>query len=132
MTDQPAKPAADKHLSAVAGVLPDLLGNGAVKAILGKLHLDGLGDVARSWVGKGANLPISVDQVKRALGSGPIASIASKLGISTEQATHSLASVLPHAIDQMTPDGNDPADDAPPPDPAAVMAKMFGGTPRES
>lgn len=116
----------EKHVSAVAGALPDILGNGAVKDVLAKLHLEGLGDVAKSWVGKGANLPISVDQLQRVLGSGPIASIAGKLGISTERATHSLAQVLPHAIDHMTPDGEEPAADAPPPDPAAVVAKMFG------
>jgi uncharacterized protein YidB (DUF937 family) len=126
MTDQPTPSLDEKHLSAVAGALPDVLGNGAVKDVLAKLHLAGLGDVAKSWVGKGANLPISIDQVKSVLGSGKIAAIASKLGISTEQATHSLAQVLPHAIDHMTPDGHEPTAEAPVPDPAAVMAKMFG------
>lgn len=126
MTDQPKPSDAEKHVQAVAGALPDILGNGAVKQVLAKLHLDGLGDVAKSWVGKGANLPISVDQVKNLLGSGPIASVASKLGISTEQATFALASVLPHAVDQMTPDGDDPTDDAAPPSPAEITAKMFG------
>jgi uncharacterized protein YidB (DUF937 family) len=126
MTDQPTESVDEKHISAVAGALPDILGNGAVKGVLEKLHLAGLGDVAKSWVGKGANLPISVDQIKSVLGSGQIASIASKLGISTEKATFALAQVLPHAIDHMTPDGAEPTAEAVPPDPATITAKMFG------
>jgi len=125
MTDEPKKSGDEHHLSAVASALPDILGNGGVQAVLAKLGAQGLGDVAKSWVAKGANLPISIDQLKGVLGSGPIASIASKLGISTEQATFALAEVLPHAVDHMTPDGAEPAADAAAPDPAAIVAKMF-------
>ena len=38
-----------------------------------------LSSEADSWVGKGANEPISADQLKKALGDGPIADIAQKL-----------------------------------------------------
>jgi uncharacterized protein YidB (DUF937 family) len=38
-----------------------------------------LGDVAGSWVGKGANLPVSGEQVINALGSDKIREIASNL-----------------------------------------------------
>lgn len=126
MPDQPASSDDDKqHVNAVAGALPDILGNGAVKDVLAKLHLNGLGDVAKSWVGKGANLPISIDQVKSVLGSGQIASLASKLGISTEKATFALAQVLPHAVDHMTPDGVEPTAEAAPPDAEALRKKLF-------
>ncbi|MBK9034800.1 MAG: DUF937 domain-containing protein [Myxococcales bacterium] len=111
----------------VAGALGDLLKGGGAADIVSKLGQHGLGDIASSWVGLGKNLPISADQISKVLGSGAIASIASKLGISTERATHSLAEVLPHAIDHMTPTGEPPAVDAEAPEPGGLMAKMFGG-----
>lgn len=126
MSESPLSKIDEKQIKAVASALPDVLGNGAVKGVLEKLHLEGLGDVAKSWVAKGANLPISVDQVKKVLGSGPISSIAKKLGLSDDEATYALADVLPHAVDHMTPDGADPKDDATPPTPEEIAEKVFG------
>lgn len=111
----------------MAGALGDLLKGGGAADIVKKLGSSGLGDIASSWTGLGKNLPISPDQLTKVLGSGPIASIAAKLGISTEKATYSLAEVLPHAIDHMTPHGEAPKEDAEAPDAAAIAAKMFGG-----
>jgi uncharacterized protein YidB (DUF937 family) len=109
-----------------AGALGDLLKGGGAAALVAKLGSSGLGSIASSWVGLGKNLPISPAQLTSVLGSGAIASIASKLGLSTEKATHTLSEVLPHAIDHMTPDGVPPHEAAEAPDPAAVVAKMFG------
>lgn len=111
----------------MVGAVGDLLKGGGAAELLNKLRAHGLGTIASSWVGLGKNLPISVDQLTKVLGSGMIASIAAKLGMSTEHATKSLADVLPHAIDQMTPTGQAPAADAAPPDPVALAAKLFGG-----
>lgn len=110
----------------MAGALGDILKGGGAADLVGKLGQHGLGDIASSWVGLGKNLPISPAQITQVLGSGPIASIAAKLGISTERATHTLAAVLPQAIDHMTPTGAPPAADAEAPDPGALIAKMFG------
>lgn len=111
----------------LAGELGGLLKGGGAKNILDKLGGLGLGNVASSWVGLGKNLPISPDMISKVLGSGAIASIASKLGISNEQASKGLADALPEAIDHMTPDGQPPADDAEPPDPIAITRRLFGG-----
>ena len=111
----------------VAGALSGLLKGGGAAGILGKLKDHGLGDIASSWVGLGKNIPISVDQITKALGSGTIASLAAKLGLSHEKTAQSLADTLPHAIDHMTPDGEPPAADAAPPDPVAITARLFGG-----
>ena len=111
----------------VAGALSGLLKGGGAAGILGKLKDHGLGDIASSWVGLGKNLPISVDQITKALGSGTIASLAAKLGLSHEKTAQSLADTLPHAIDHMTPDGEPLAADAAPPDPVAIAARLFGG-----
>jgi uncharacterized protein YidB (DUF937 family) len=109
------------------GALGDLLGKGGAAGILGKLDSLGLGNLGSSWVGLGKNLPISPSQLTSVLGSGPIASIAAKLGISTEKATIRLVDLMPRAIDHMTPTGQPPAADAEAPDPTELAAKLRGG-----
>jgi uncharacterized protein YidB (DUF937 family) len=99
------------HASKVSGPLAELLGNGGINDVLGKLGGSGFGDTVKSWIGKGANLPISADQIKSALGSGPLAALAAKAGISSDQVSSVLAKLLPHAVDQATPDGKAPAPD---------------------
>ena len=111
----------------VSGSVGDLLKGGGAGQILGKLKDLGLVNIGSSWVGLGKNLPISPDMLGKVLGNSTIASIAAKLGISHDHASKGLAEVLPHAIDQMTPDGEHPPDDAPPPDPVELTKKLFGG-----
>ena len=55
--------------------------------------------------GKGGNAAISPEQIAAVLGSGPIADFAKKLGVSPEQASETLAGLLPEAIDRLTPNG---------------------------
>lgn len=104
-----------------AGGLGDLLKNqGGVGGIAEKFSQAGLGDVVGSWIGQGANAGISAEQVAAALGSGPLADFAQKLGVSPEQASETLAGLLPEAIDRLTPGGQvDGADD--------LLAKLPGG-----
>jgi uncharacterized protein YidB (DUF937 family) len=79
--------------------------NGGLNGVLDKLKAGGLGDVAASWVGKGANLPVSADQISSVLGSGAIADMAAKFGISPETLSAQIAQHLPTVIDKMTPNG---------------------------
>ena len=104
-----------------AGGLGDLLkGQGGVGGLAEKFGQAGLGDVVGSWVGKGANAGISAEQIAAVLGSGPLADFAQKLGVSPEQASETLAGLLPEAIDRLTPGGRiDGADD--------LLAKLPGG-----
>ena len=89
-----------------AGGLADLLkGQGGVAGLAEKFGQNGLGDVAASWIGKGGNAAISPEQIAAVIGSGPIADFAQKLGISPEQASETLANLLPKAVDQLTPNG---------------------------
>jgi uncharacterized protein YidB (DUF937 family) len=96
------------HAEKVSGPLADMLGGGGMNDILAKLGGGGFGDTVKSWIGKGANLPISADQIKSALGSGPLASLAAKAGISPDQVSSVLAKLLPHAVDKATPTGEAP------------------------
>lgn len=67
------------------------------------------GDLAartRSWLGDGANESISATQIKEAIGSDKVAAFASKLGIDRDEASQSLANILPELIDKGSSAGN--------------------------
>ena len=82
---------------------------GGLGALLDKFRQSGLGAHVDSWVGKGPNLPVTGDQVHQALGRGGLDAIAAKLGIPVQQAGTSMAQLLPELINQLTPNGQLPA-----------------------
>ena len=75
-------------------------------AIMNNLDAGGLGDMAKSWLGDGANAGISPDQISDVIGSDKIAEFASKLGLSTEEATGGLSEALPQMIDNASSGGS--------------------------
>ncbi len=79
--------------------------HGGVQGIVSQLESQGLGDTVRSWVGNGSNLPISADQLQKALGNGTLQELAAKFGIDPQTLAQQLSKVLPHAIDHLTPGG---------------------------
>ena len=81
---------------------------GGVQGLATLLEQKGLGTVVRSWIGTGANLPISADQLQAALGPDTIAALAQKVGVPPEQAQQALAQLLPHLVDKLTPNGQVP------------------------
>jgi uncharacterized protein YidB (DUF937 family) len=84
--------------------------NGGLPGVISKFEHGGMADHVASWVGTGANMPISGAQLQEILGSGSIGEIAQRLGLSHADASSGLAQVLPQVIDKMTPDGQVPAD----------------------
>jgi uncharacterized protein YidB (DUF937 family) len=98
-----------------AAVLPAVLGEvmgnggqGGLNAIVAKLQQAGLGDIAKSWVGTGQNLPITADQLKQVLGSDVVRQLAAKYNIPIDQVAEVLAHQLPLAVDKASPDGKLP------------------------
>ncbi len=83
---------------------------GGLNGVLDKFKQGGLSDLATSWVGTGANLPISAGQISSVLGSGAIAEMAAKIGITPEILSSQIAQHLPSVIDKMTPNGEVGAD----------------------
>lgn len=78
---------------------------GGLDGILTKFQEGGLADIAATWVGKGENSPVSSNQITDILGSGAIANMASKFGISPEVLSSKIAEHLPNMVDKMTPNG---------------------------
>jgi len=91
--------------SAEESAVSSLLGEGGsgLSGLLDKLGAGGLGDTVKSWISKGDNLPVSADQIKAALDPDQIGAVASKLGISKDEAAAKIAAVLPVIIDKLTP-----------------------------
>jgi uncharacterized protein YidB (DUF937 family) len=79
--------------------------HGGVQGIVTQMESQGLGNTVKSWVGTGANLPISADQVHAAFGSEMISGLAAKLGLSPQELAQKLAQVLPQVVDKLTPNG---------------------------
>ena len=93
------------------GIVAALMNNGGgLSGILAKLQQGGLGDAAASWVGTGANQPVSADALGGALGPDLMGMIARQLGGNQQQAAVTLADLLPGLIDQLTPQGRLPTD----------------------
>ena len=98
-------------LIAVAGQLIEKAGG--VQGLVSMLQQHGLGGAVQSWVGTGANQPVSGDQLGQALRGGGLGSLvqeaAGKLGVDPNVLLGGLSQVLPRAVDHVTPDGQVPA-----------------------
>jgi uncharacterized protein YidB (DUF937 family) len=82
---------------------------GGIDGLMQKFQGAGLGDLVQSWVGTGANAPVSGDQLERALGHDAVTAVASQAGVATSQVSNGLASVLPEIVNALTPNGQVPA-----------------------
>ena len=82
--------------------------NGGLEGILGKFREGGLSHQADSWVGTGHNMNISADQLQQVFGSSTINDLASRLGVSEQQAGSEMAQLLPEVINRLTPEGQVP------------------------
>ncbi|APV50226.1 hypothetical protein BWI17_11325 [Betaproteobacteria bacterium GR16-43] len=76
--------------------------------VLQAFHDKGFGDAVASWIGTGPNHPIGAEDLIAVLGSERVASIAKACGVSTEDASGQLASLLPKIVDGLTPHGSMP------------------------
>jgi len=79
--------------------------HGGVQGIVAQLEQQGLGNTVRSWVGTGANQPITADQIHQAFGSDTVKQLAAKIGMTPEDLASKLSQMLPQAIDKLTPGG---------------------------
>jgi uncharacterized protein YidB (DUF937 family) len=81
---------------------------GGVAGLQRMFQEKGLGNIISSWISTGQNLPISADQVQNLLQGGTLQNMASKSGMDLSQLTSVFSQLMPHAVDQMTPNGQIP------------------------
>jgi uncharacterized protein YidB (DUF937 family) len=93
------------------GMVGELLQqSGGLSGILEKFQGQGMGEAAQSWVGTGANMPLSANQVTQTFGPDTLQQLAAKFGGDSPQLAQLVAQFLPMLIDQLTPQGQVPAD----------------------
>jgi uncharacterized protein YidB (DUF937 family) len=106
---QPNSASGAALLAAVSGLLAQ---SGGLQGLLSKFTQAGHGDTVASWIGTGANQPISPEALQRVIGPDQVNAIATKLGVDPTQASELMAKFLPHVVDKLTPTGAvDPAAD---------------------
>jgi len=91
--------------AALLQALLGLLQGGGLQTLLQSLQQKGLGNIAASWIGTGANLPISADQVTQVLGHDTLGKLAGQAGLDPKAAAGALSSILPGLVDQLSPGG---------------------------
>ena len=80
-----------------------------LKGVVDSFRTAGHGDVADSWVGTGANQPVTTEQTEKAIGPDLIDQLAKQTGLTRDDLLARLSQILPEAVDKMTPDGRLPA-----------------------
>jgi len=100
----------DQHCTALTAIMnyvnsPQV---GGIAGLQKMFQQGGLGSVMSSWTGSGQNQPVSADQLQNVLHSGALQAAAQKCGIDPTQLTGMMATLLPHLVDKLTPNGQIP------------------------
>lgn len=105
MSGQTTDGAANPLLAGIMQLINDPQ-TGGLAGLVQAFQNGGLGEIAKSWVSTGQNLPISAEQIQSVLGSsGILQNLASQFGLSSEQVSGQLAELLPQIVDKLTPNG---------------------------
>ncbi|MEO6588268.1 MAG: YidB family protein, partial [Pyrinomonadaceae bacterium] len=84
--------------------------NGGFTGFINRFRKVGLGDLADSWISSGANTPISYEQVESAFGEGTLHDISEQTGVDYKTTVDATGYIVPHIIDDLTPDGEIPSE----------------------
>src|SRR5262245_20570173 len=90
------------------GALSQILGRtdlGGIGGLLAQLQQGGLDRQVASWLGNGANMPISPDQLRAALGDNHLQQMGQSAGLPVDQLIKAMAQFLPGTVDRMSPNG---------------------------
>lgn len=79
--------------------------HGGVQGVVNQLRSNGLGPTVNSWISEGPNTPMSASEVHNAFGDQTLNELAAKAGMSPQELAEKLATVLPHAVNALTPNG---------------------------
>ena len=100
-------------MSQLASMLTGKGGDGlGLSRLLEQFKGAGLGDKVDSWVGTGENQPLTPAEVQKAIGDDRLAKMSKQTGQSVGSLTTDLSTMIPAAVNKLTPDGKvpDPGD----------------------
>ena len=90
--------------AALPGLMKKVMGDEGLQSMLAKLKDAGFAAQVQSWLDKNKdNLPITPDQIRKALGDQHVQQIAKSLGIPMDQVLDALAKFLPAAASAAGP-----------------------------
>ena len=84
--------------------------DGGFAGFINRFRTAGLGDLADSWVSSGANTPVSNEQLESALGEDTLRGLSEKVGANYADTVGASGYIIPHVVDDLTPDGEMPND----------------------
>ncbi len=83
---------------------------GGIGGLLSQFESAGLGHIAQSWIGNGANQQVSPQQLQNVFGQDQVQGMASQAGMEPGDFLSQLSQHLPNAVHGMTPNGQIPDD----------------------
>jgi uncharacterized protein YidB (DUF937 family) len=101
-------PAAGGGQGALTQAVIGMLAGGGLDGLVRSFQQKGLGDLIGSWVSTGKNLPVSADQIAKALGPDQLGRLAQQSGLDVGSVAGQLSSILPGLVDKLTPSGTLP------------------------
>jgi uncharacterized protein YidB (DUF937 family) len=113
-----------RSMGSLMSALVPTLRDGGLQKVIGELEASGLGDRTASWLGRGANVPISGTEVQHAVGGATLTAIAGRLGVSESEAADDVAEALPQLVDGLSPEGTLPDED----EIDAALRRILGGS----
>ena len=84
--------------------------SGGLGELVDRFKQSGHGETAESWVGTGANKPVTPPQLVQAIGPEVLGTLSKQTGLSREELLARLSRELPGAVDKYTPQGRLPAE----------------------
>jgi uncharacterized protein YidB (DUF937 family) len=90
--------------AALPGLMKKVMGEEGLQSVLAKLQSAGFAAQVQSWLDKNKdNLPITADQIRKALGDEHVQQIAKSLGIPMDKVLEAMAKFLPAAVNAAGP-----------------------------
>ena len=113
---------ADRLLAALLALMTDK-NRGGFAGFLDRCSAAGIVDETSSWISSGANASISNQQTEAALGPVTLDDISKQTGLDYQTTVSACALMLPHVVNELTPDGAAPSDEE-------LRAKTYGLVPQ--
>jgi uncharacterized protein YidB (DUF937 family) len=78
---------------------------GDLRGLVDQLQKGGLDEQVKSWLSSGANLPVTAEQIRAALGNQQVRQLAEQFGLPVDATLKLLAEQLPGIVDQASLNG---------------------------